>query len=50
MPFEIEKAEKVRDFIENFCVFSAGEWQGIPFKLADWQWERVIKPFYGTLD
>lgn len=49
MPFDIDKALRVKNFVEDLCVFSAGEWQGKPFELADWQWERVIAPFYGTL-
>jgi phage terminase large subunit-like protein len=49
MPFCLEKAERVRDFIEHLK-FSAGEFRGKQFKLADWQWECVIKPFFGTVD
>ena len=49
MPFCKEKAERVRDFIEHLQ-FSAGEFRGKQFKLADWQWECVIKPFFGTVD
>ncbi|MBW1814146.1 MAG: terminase large subunit, partial [Deltaproteobacteria bacterium] len=49
MPFDIQKAEKVRHFIENL-VHSRGPWAGQPFELQPWQWERIIKPFYGTVD
>jgi len=49
MPFCLEKAERVRDFIEHLK-FSAGEFRGKPFRLTDWQWECVIKPFFGTVD
>ena len=48
MPFDITKAERVRDFIESL-VFSRGRWAGRPFRLMDWQWEQVIKPLYATL-
>ena len=48
MPFDITKAERVRDFIESL-VHSRGRWAGQPFELMDWQWERIIKPLYGTL-
>lgn len=49
MPFDIQKAEKVRHFIENL-VHSRGPWAGQPFELQEWQWERIIKPLYGTVD
>jgi phage terminase large subunit-like protein len=48
MPFCIEKAEKVRSFCESL-VFSKGKWAGKPFKLLDWQWEKVVKPLFGTM-
>lgn len=48
MPFDLTKAEKVRTFCESL-VFSKGKWAGKPFKLLDWQWERVIKPLFGTV-
>ena len=48
MPFDIKKAEKVRDFCESL-VFSKGRWAGKKFELLDWQWERVVKPLFGTL-
>ena len=49
MAFDIEKAEKVRAFIENL-VHSRGPWAGQPFRLQEWQWERIVKPLYGTVD
>ena len=48
MPFDLTKAEKVRAFCESL-VFSKGKWAGKPFKLLNWQWERVIKPLFGTV-
>lgn len=48
MPFVIEKAERVKKFIE--CLkHTKGEWAGKPFKLLEWEWEKVIKPLFGTL-
>ena len=32
MPFEIDKAEKVKRFIEKYCTYSKGEWAGQPFR------------------
>jgi len=48
MPFDITRAERVRDFTESL-VHSRGRWAGRPFRLMDWQWEKIIKPLYGTL-
>jgi phage terminase large subunit-like protein len=48
MPFCLEKAEKVKRFVESL-VFSKGKWAGKPFRLLDWQWEQVIKPLFGTV-
>jgi len=48
MPFVIEKAERVKKFIE--CLkHTKGQWAGKPFKLIEWEWEEVIKPLFGTL-
>ena len=49
MPLDIAKAERVAAFIESL-VFSRGRWAGQPFRLAEWEWERIIKPVYGTVD
>lgn len=48
MPFCLEKAEKVKRFCESLT-FSKGRWAGRPFRLLPWQWERVIKPLFGTV-
>ena len=48
--FDIEKAERVRDFIETYCTFTKGIWINRPFKLLPWQYDRLIKPFFGTLN
>lgn len=49
MPFDLARAEKVRNFISNLT-HTTGKWNGVPFKLADWQWEKIIKPLYGTIN
>ena len=48
MPFDINKALKVKQFCESL-VYSKGQWAGQPFRLLEWQWEKVIKPLFGTL-
>lgn len=48
MPFDESKALKVKQFCESL-VYSKGKWAGKPFRLLDWQWEKVIKPLFGTL-
>lgn len=48
MYFDLEKAERVKNFIEELTL-TAGVWAGEKFKLLDWQWEKLIKPFFGTL-
>lgn len=48
--FKINKAEKVKKFIEKYCTFSKGEWAGQQFKLLPWQWEELIKPLFGTMN
>ncbi len=50
MTFDIEKAERVKRFIEKYCTYSKGEWAGKPFRLLPWQWDEVIKPLFGTLN
>jgi len=50
MPFEIEKAERVKRFIETYCTYSKGEWAGQPFILLPWEWDGIIKPLFGTLN
>ena len=49
MPFDIKRAEHVRRFVEKL-VYGSNEWAGQRFKLMDWQWEKIIKPLYGTVD
>ncbi len=44
----LAKALRVKTFIEHLT-FSKGEWQGKPFRLLPWQWEKLILPAFGTL-
>jgi phage terminase large subunit-like protein len=48
MPFDLSKALRAKHFCESL-VFSKGKWAGRKFKLLDWQWERVVKPLFGTV-
>lgn len=50
MPFNLEKAEWVKNFIETYCTYSKGEWAGKPFRLLPWQWDDLLKPLFGTLN
>jgi len=50
MPFDLEKAERVRRFIETECTFSKGEWARQKFKLLPWQWKEIIRPLFGTVN
>jgi phage terminase large subunit-like protein len=45
-----ETALSVKKFIETGLKHTIGEYAGQPFILQDWQWERIIKPLYGTLN
>lgn len=45
----IEKAERVRKFIEDYCTYSKGEWAGQTFRLLPWQWDDLILPLFGTV-
>ena len=47
--YDEERALKVRRFVENLT-YGSNEWVGQPFELMDWQWEKIIKPLYGTVD
>lgn len=41
------RAQRVIRFIETFTSHSKGRWAGRPFKLLDWQKNRLIRPLYG---
>lgn len=44
------RANRVRKFFEKVLVHTKGKWAGTPFVLADWQWESVIRPLFGTVE
>lgn len=44
------KADRVRRFIEERCTYSKGEWAGQSFVLLPWQWDKLIRPLFGTLN
>lgn len=51
MPIELERAERVKRFIERFCTYSTGtKFKGKPFKLLPWQYDDVIVPFFSNVD
>lgn len=50
MPFDIERAERVKRFIETYCTYSKGEWAGQSFHLLPWEWNDIIKPLFGTIN
>jgi phage terminase large subunit-like protein len=41
-------AERVRVFFRRFLKHSKGQFAGLPFELADWQFDEIIQPLYGT--
>lgn len=43
-----DQAEQVRLFFERCLTHHKGELAGKPFILADWQYESIIKPLFGT--
>jgi phage terminase large subunit-like protein len=49
MPFDKAAADKAVRFIEGLK-HTKGKWAGVPFKLARWQRERIIRPLFGTLN
>ena len=47
--FNEEKAIRVKKFIERLK-HSKGIYVGTPFILEDWQYNKIIKSLYGTLN
>jgi phage terminase large subunit-like protein len=45
--FDLNAADRVRQFFRKFVRHSIGEWAGQPFELLDWQWNDFIAPLYG---
>jgi phage terminase large subunit-like protein len=42
-----QEAEKAVRFFPTRLVHTKGRWAGHPFKLADWQADRIIRPLFG---
>lgn len=49
MPYDEAKALRVKRFIEGLK-HTKGRFANTKFKLADWQWNNIISPLYGTLN
>ncbi len=45
--YDIKAADKVVNWIEKYCTHVNGELGGLPFILAPWQRELIIKPLFG---
>jgi len=45
--FDLAAAERVRTFFAKFLRHSTGEFEGQPFTLLLWEWDRVIAPLFG---
>ena len=47
--FDLDAAERPRQFMRLFCRHSKGRWAGQPLELLPWQWEDVVKPLFGWM-
>lgn len=45
----VPRAAKVRAFFRELLVHTKGRWARHPFDLADWQWEDIVLPAFGTV-
>lgn len=45
--YDIKAADKAVNWIEKYCTHVNGELGGLPFLLAPWQKEQIIKPVFG---
>lgn len=45
--FDEAAASRAVEFIERLLRHTTGKWSGQPFKLMEWQRERVIRPLFG---
>lgn len=45
--FDLDEANRVRDFLRNYCRHSKGDKVGEPFELLDWQWYNFVGPVFG---
>jgi phage terminase large subunit-like protein len=50
MPFDEAKADRAERFFERVLVHTDGKWAGLPFILADWQRDEIIRPLFGTVN
>jgi len=45
--FDIQAAQRVRNFFSQFLRHSKGQWARQPFVLLHWQWQDIIAPLFG---
>jgi phage terminase large subunit-like protein len=45
--FDADAADRAAGFFDGFLRHSKGEWAGRPFRLLQWQREKVIRPLFG---
>lgn len=45
--FDLDAAQRVRQFFERFLRHSKGQFAGQSFTLLDWQWHDVVGPLFG---
>ncbi len=50
MPFSDEAAGRAEHFFERLLVHTKGRWAGVPFQLAEWQRDDIIRPLFGTVN
>ena len=48
--YDEASALRVKKFIEKLLTLTSGQYAKQPFILQTWQWEKIIKPLYGTLN
>jgi len=48
--FDLQAADRVRQFAAKFCRHAEGQFAGKPFELFDWEWLDVVGPLYGWKD
>src|SRR5687767_12646882 len=46
---DLSKADRVKRFVESYCIQSRSPWNGQPVKLLPWQERDLIQPLYSTL-
>lgn len=48
-PLDEARADRAQAFFERVLVHTKGRWAGVPFTLAPWQRDDLIRPLFGTL-